>query len=91
MKLTLTFKTPDAVQDCIDGAEQELINQCLLDHEVDSEEELEDSVQEELMEQIQQRREDLTDFLSRWVQYSEVLTIEFDTEDETCRVVPVTR
>lgn len=91
MQITLTFKTPDAVQDCIDGAEQELINQCLRDHEVDSEEELEDLVQEELMVQIHQQREDLTRFLSRWVRYSEVLTVEFDTEDETCRVVPVTR
>jgi hypothetical protein len=91
MKITLTFKTPDAVETALEHAMQFFIYQFLQDQGDEVPAELTAAQQEELDEKRQQQREHLTALLERWIQYGEVLTVEFDTEKGTCQVLPVTR
>lgn len=59
MKIRLTFKTPDVVDESI----QEIENQ-----------------EEAVM---------VSNLARKWIQYGEYITVEIDTEKETCIVVPI--
>lgn len=76
MKLTVSFKTPDAADYAIEDA-------------------LEDNEELEAIEDAEERswkKEELEDglkeALSKWIQYSEYVRIEFDTEAGTATVLP---
>lgn len=75
MKITITLKDPDGVIDSI--------NDCLKD-EVRSIEGLSDDEKEDL---IETRREEVNEKLSKFIEYGEYVTIEFDTELLTARVL----
>jgi len=59
VKIRLTFKTPDVVDESI----QEIENQ-----------------EEAVM---------VSNLARKWIQYGEYITVEIDTEKETCIVVPI--
>jgi hypothetical protein len=76
MKFQVVFKTPDAVEEAVrDEAEYMMMS--------------EDFVSEETEEAMRDYIENAQEFASQWVQYGEVVTIEFDTKARTARVVPV--
>jgi hypothetical protein len=74
MKFQVTLKDPDGFSNEIDGA----IRRSLADLELDEDEK--DSL-------FEGRREKLEKKLEKWVKYSEYVTIEFDLEAGTARVV----
>jgi hypothetical protein len=76
MKLTVSFKTPDAAEHAVFEA--------LEDHE--DLEGIEDA--EELLDKRLELEDGLKEALSKWIQYSEYVRIEFDTEAGTATVLP---
>ena len=75
MKIRVTVKDPDGFYDCVKDAVKE---------EVDKIDGLDDDEKEGLVES---RLEDAWDTLEKWVTYKEYVTIEFDTEAGTARVL----
>ncbi len=75
MKFQITLKDPDGYYDCVDDAVIESLGSIkgLNDEELDV---LRD-----------ERREQISQLLGQWFEYSEYLTVEVDTEAETCTVV----
>ena len=73
MKFKVTFKDPDALIDCIAQAVDE-----------QPREEISDS---EMAEGNDARKERIRDLCGKWFEYGEYLTVEVDTERETCTVV----
>ena len=75
MKIKVTMKDPDTLQDAIIDAFKNLSI---------------DGVNDEEIEAIRQRRgEAINDMATRkWFEYGEYLTVEIDTEAQTCIVVP---
>ena len=75
MKFKVTLKDPDGFFDGVqDAVTQQLL---ILDLPEDEREALHDVKQEKIME-----------FIDKWVEYSEYVTIEFDTEANTATVLP---
>jgi len=75
MKVRMTFKTPDVVEDAIDSA-------------VDNER-AEDEPEGEYGANCEDLAEAARMVCKKFVQYGECLTVEVDTETGTCEVVPV--
>lgn len=75
MKLTITFKDPDGVYECI----RQTVEEQLRDVEG-----IDDEERESLAED---RKESIEESISKWVKYREYITIEFDTDAGTATVV----
>lgn len=73
MKLSLTFKTPDVIMPLV---------YVLLEQLPAEEREEEDDAY--LLEELE---EDLKEKLSKWIEYGELVTIEFDLEAGTAKVL----
>ena len=78
MIISVTFKCPDVVDDAIRRAAF---------READSEEEGLLSVEDKEI-YAETRVLELETFLEKWVQYGELITVEFDTEAKTAFVRP---
>jgi hypothetical protein len=76
MKFRVTFKDPDGPLDCLADEAKRLAAAV---------EGIDDDEREALAES---RRENLREFVGGWLEYSEYVTIEFDTEANTATVVP---
>ena len=74
MKIKITFKDPDALHDCIETSLDETDYGNLSQAEV------------EAVRAI--RHQEIRDLCATWFEYGEYLTVEVDTETETCTVVP---
>lgn len=77
MKLQITFKDPDGVSECCDEAVKESLGP-----QGGSE------TMAERESRIEIRTEALRRQLSKWLQYHEYVTIEFDTDAGTATVMP---
>ena len=75
MKFRLTMKDPDGVSDSVD----ECVRKSMQGRDGLSEREL------AALEDI--RRQETNDFVARWIEYGEYVTIEFDTDAGTAKVV----
>ena len=75
MKIQITIKKPDVVIDAIDEALEDMTMEGLSD--------------EELVEIKEKRKEEYLELADKFFEYGEYLTVELDTEKETCVVVPV--
>lgn len=78
MKFRVTFKDPDGVYEALDSAAREQLGTDLDDA----------YTQREADDMVTLRRDTLSDQIRPWVEYSEYLTVEFDTEAKTAIVVP---
>jgi hypothetical protein len=78
VRFRVTMKDPDGVYESLQDAAEESIKAI---------EGLSEREREELTES---RRVTLGEATERWFRYSEYLTVEIDTEADTCIVVPVT-
>jgi hypothetical protein len=76
MKFKITMKDPDGFYDCLADAARDAADQVTG---------LDDDERDAL---IDTKKEKLSELLSKWFQYSEYLTVEVDTEAQTCVVVP---
>jgi len=75
MRFQVTFKTPDSLENTVDEeTEYELST-------------LEDEFQDD--ENREEIKAKLMKFASKWVKWSEYITVEFDLEAETCKVLEV--
>jgi hypothetical protein len=74
MKIRVTMKRPDALIEGIDDAVKALDLSGLADDEAEAVRDL--------------RKEKARDLALRWFEHGEYLTVEIDTEAETCVVVP---
>jgi len=80
MKFTVTFKSPDAVQQTIDEiVDEEMDNVCLVPEAKDWE-------LDRFREQIQDQ---LHSVVSKYVKHEELIVVEFDTRTGTARVLEV--
>lgn len=74
MKIYVTMKTPDALDEAIKEA---------VDEEIDS------TMPENECEDIAKRKiKDAKDLAETWFEYEEYITVEIDTETKTCIVIP---
>lgn len=78
MKLQITLKDPDALEDQIG---QGIVDQLFTGNEKLSNEEVEAVVEK--------RKQSILDLASTWFEYSEYLVVEIDTDEKSIRVVPV--
>jgi len=77
MKVQITFKNPDAIDNGIDEAiTSEKLVEALGEDDIEDFVEVEESI-----------REDVKVDLAKWISYNEYVTIEFDTEAETAKVL----
>lgn len=76
MKFRITMKDPDGVWDSIQSAA------------IDSVESDDSLDRDERNLLIDHRRERLSEFIRKWVQFGEYMTVEFDTDANTATVVP---
>lgn len=77
MRIRVTMKQPDVLDDAITDAVSELSISAL---------------DEDEMRAVRNTRADkIRGLASRWFEYGEYLTVEIDTEAETCTVVPRSR
>ena len=74
MKFQVTFKDPDSLYDAINDA---------LDNE-----EFNGLAEDELNAVKEIRRQSIAEDCQKWFEWGEYLTVEIDTEEETCTVVP---
>lgn len=77
MKFLVTMKDPDGADSSIERAAGQYA--C----------EVENLDEEDRDDLAASKRERLGEWLSRWLKHGEYITIEFDTEANTARVVPV--
>ncbi len=90
MKINITFKTPDTVERAISEALGDLKlhgARCSLDDQSDCDYCQND--REEELETIQGERNKAEELIGKFVQHGEVVTIEFDTDTGTAKVVEV--
>lgn len=75
MKFIITMKDPDGVYDSIEDSltTPDLSN--LTEEEADA--------------VIEKRREERTEIISKWFEYSEYISIEIDTDAKTARIIEV--
>ncbi len=76
MKVRVTFKTPDAVQDSVDREVERAVDHVYRDG-AESKQEAADDLRFQAVRAI-----------SKWVKYGECVTVEFDTEAGTATVIP---
>lgn len=74
MKISITFKNPDAVYEAVRDAVRKNLPDGL------------SGTEKELIEES--RIEDADKTLETWIKYSEYVTVEFDLEANQARVVP---
>ena len=77
MKIKITFKDPDGVYDRIS------------DVVIDQLRNIEGITDDERETMEESRREGMNELLSKWIEYSEYITIEFDAEAGTAVVCPI--
>ena len=77
MKFKVQMKDPDTLGDAIHDAVEDAVKTI-----PDLAEEERDAVQEK-------RQEAIGNLCAKWFEYGEYLTVEIDTEAQTCVVVPV--
>lgn len=75
MKFTVTMKDPDGPYESIDDAVEQLMKEQPPGEFDDA-----DAIRK-------QRRRKLDSFTAKWLQYGEYVTLEFDTDTNTCTVV----
>lgn len=75
MKIKVTMKDPDTLQDAIEEAVKKDLSDLGLD-------------QDELESVMEKRCEKVTTLACKWFEYGEYLTVEIDTDAKTCVVVP---
>lgn len=75
MKIKITFKDPDALLDCIDDAIEDL--------------EIKGLDEDELAAVKEEKKDKAMELCGKWFEYGEYLTVEVDTEKETCKVLEV--
>jgi hypothetical protein len=78
MKVQVTFKTPDAVEQALDDEIKSDIGWC---------NEVEGLPWIAMEEAYEDRLEEAKGIISKWVEYGEYVTIEFDTETKTAKVL----
>lgn len=76
MIYNITFKDPDAVIDCVEEQLKEQLNKQYPELDIF-----------ELNALRESRNEKVQKFLSRWIEFGEYLTVEFDDEKGTATVV----
>ena len=76
MKFRITLKDPDGFGDGLDEAARLAVKEAT---GIDAEE-------REALEES--KKEKISDFMKKWVEYSEYVELEFDTEANTCIVLP---
>lgn len=85
MKFQVTFKTPDALDEGVEAALTSWYSR--LKAEAEAIESLESFTGEDL-ECVKDRvREKMLDSASKWIEWGEYITIELDTEADTCKVI----
>lgn len=77
MKLIATFKTPDALEQTLDTIPQN--SSCY--HE--------DTLCEECQIKEDELKEEVKQFLEKYIEWGEYIRIEFDTEAKTARVLEI--
>jgi cobalamin biosynthesis Mg chelatase CobN len=100
MKFRITLKSPDAVDYAVEEAARETLEEAgrkVLEGETEDEDEGEvDQEDEELDEYEEDDYESvLSDFTNlfrsatkKWFKWGECITVEIDTDEETCVVIP---
>jgi len=78
MKIRITFKDPDGVNDCLQDAARESLKPISSG-----------LTSEELSDLVESRMNRLIDDLKPWVEYSEYICVEFDLDNGTAVVVPL--
>lgn len=73
MKVDITFKDPDALTDCIEDAVDRMTVEGISDTELEAVKET--------------RKEEIRSLCRKWFKWGEYLTVEIDTELETCIVI----
>lgn len=76
MKFKVHMKDPDTLGDAIDEAVA--ISVAIISEDADEREAV-----------AEKRREKVRDLCAKWFEYGEYLTVEIDTEAETCTVIPL--
>jgi len=79
MKFKVTLKDPDGVYESIEDAAKSAANEVAGVLELDD---------EDRASFVERKTEKLKKLCSKWFEYGEYLTVEIDTEAETCVVVP---
>jgi hypothetical protein len=74
MKIIVTFKDPDGVMDSVQDAIKEELQSMNL-----SPEEYDNLLETRTNEQLHK--------LKKWIEYDEYITVEFDTEEKTCKII----
>lgn len=85
MKFQVTFKSPDGVSDSIDQAALDAI---LEGKDEDFEIAFGNLSREQRRDAIADVKEEMQEFISRWVGGGEYVTIEFNSDTKTAMVVP---
>ena len=81
MKFRITFKDPDGVSNSIQEESLNLAQNSLTENL---------RTNEKLLEPLVEHfKEELESKIEKWIEYNEYLTIEFDTDANTCTVIPV--
>jgi hypothetical protein len=83
MIFTLTFKTPDVIDQAYDQVNYDPQTQC------DCEDICVDCSR--LIEQAEDNKNEISSFSKKFVEYGECITIEFDSDLGTATVLPVKR
>ena len=76
MKIQVTFKDPDATYESIRDKVKELLKDNPLTKYIEDTTEVEDEIREGILEKM-----------SKWLEYGEDLTVEFDLENGTATVM----
>ena len=85
MKFRVTFKSPDGVSDSMNDAAQEAI---LKDKDEEFQEAFYNLSHPQRREAIEEVKENLYEFTSRWISGGEYITVEFNSDTNTAMVVP---
>lgn len=83
MKFCITFKTPDAANfdSFIEDAEREVMRRHgIEDNHIDPE-------REDLVDEYNEVAHEMAKFAKKWVRSEEYVTLEFDTDKNTCTVL----
>lgn len=78
MKIKITMKDPDGFSECFEEAVRESVKADAPGMSEDDREAV-----------VERRKERAYDDLKRWVEYGEYITVEFDTDEMTARVIEV--
>lgn len=73
MKIKITFKDTDALEECIKDSLEDLVIEGLSEEEMNSIKET--------------RKLEILELSSKWFEYGEYINLEIDTEEKTCIVL----